>query len=320
MTFIKPKRRMAIALETTSGTAIATADATMNIRVREIEFDPEIEAYLRPFASGRHSFASAVMGKRKATVTFKYDMACGAAVGTAPTARKLFLACGALETVTASTSVAYTPLATNDEGDGVTATIRVYETPTSGNSLIYTMKGCMGNCVLTMDDLGQPLVASFTFVGAFVSIADGTASVLTSPDTSVPPAILGATITHASEVIRIGKFSLDFGNEIQLDYAPAEATGYMAAYISARAPKLSIDPKTELLATQAHYTRWAAGTQAAFSLASAASAGVRWTVSAPAAQLMTNKIADRNSAVIFDQQYDLQESAGNDEWRILQSA
>lgn len=320
MTFIKPKRRMAIALETTSGTAIATADATMNIRVRDIEFDPEIESYLRAFASGRHSAASAVMGKRKATVTCKYDMACGAAVGTAPTARKLFLACGALETVTASTSVGYTPLSTNDEGSSVTATIRIYETPTSGNSLIYTIKGCMGNCVLSMDDLGQPLVASFTFTGAFVSIADGTASVLTSPDTSVPPAVLGATITSAGDTLKIGKFSLDFGNEVQLDYDPSDSTGYLAAYISNRAPKLTVDPKAELVATDAYYTRWAAGTTGAFSLATATASSIKWTVSAPVTQLLTNKLGERNGAVIFEQEYILMESSGNDEWQILQSA
>jgi hypothetical protein len=319
MTFIKPKRRMAMAPETTSGTAVATGDATMNMRVYDIEIDMEIESKIRPFASGRYSFASSVMGKRKATITCKYDMSCGAAAATAPTARKLFLACGALETVTASTSVGYTPLATNDEGNNVTHTIRIYETPTSGNSLIYTVKGCMGNCVLSIDDLGHP-VASFTFVGALVSIADGTASILTSPDTSVPPAVIGATITHAGDVLRIGKFNLDFGNEVQLDYDPSDATGYLAAYISSRAPKLSIDPKAELVATDAHYTRWAAGTQGAFSLATATSAGLRWTFSAPAAQLITNKLADRNAAVIFDQEYSLQESAGSDEWQLLQSA
>lgn len=171
-----------------------------------------------------------------------------------------------------------------------------------------------------MDELGNPLVASFTFTGAFVSIADGTASVLTSPDTSVPPAVIGATITHASDALKIGKFSLDFGNEIQLDYDPSDATGFLAAYISNRAPKLTVDPKAELVATDAHYTRWAAGTQGAFSLATATSASIKWTVSAPAAQLITNKVAERNSAVIWEQQYDLQESSGNDEWQILQSA
>jgi hypothetical protein len=320
MTFIKPKRRLAIALETTSGTAIATADATMNVKVRDIEFDPEIEMYLRPFASGRHSAASAVMGKKKATVTFKYDMVCGAAAGTAPNASKLFQACGALETVTASTSVGWTPLATKDEGNSVTATIRIYETPTSGSSLIYTMKGCMGNCVVSMDELGNPFSAAFTFQGAFVSIADGTASALTSPDSGEPPATIGATITHASDTLKIGKFSLDFGNDVQLDYDPSDSTGYLAAYIANRAPKLTINPKAELVATDAHYTRWAAGTTGAFSFASATSGGLKWTISAPAAQLSANKLGDRNSAVTFEQEYILLESSGNDEWQILQSA
>jgi hypothetical protein len=318
MTFVTAKRLLAGALETTSGTAIATADATCNVRLRDIQFDPEIESYLRPFASGRHSAASAVMGKKKATVTFKYDMVTGAAVGTAPNVSKFFQACGALETVTASTSVAWTPLATADEGNSRTMTIRVYEIPVSGSALIYTMKGAMGNCVISLDDLGQPLVATFTFTGAFVSIADGTASVLTSPDTGIPPAVIGATITHASTAQKIGKFSLDFGNEVQLDYDPADSTGYLAAYISSRKPKLSMNPKATLVATDAHYTRWAAGTEGAFSLATAGA--IKWTVAALKAQPLTSKNGDRGGALTFEQEYELHETSGSDEWSITQSA
>lgn len=319
MPFVRQKRIMAIALESTAGTAATVDDAQFNIRLRDIEFDPEIEAYLTWFASGRHSQSGSIMGKRRATVSCKYDMRTGAAAGTAPTARKLFLACGASENDGAST-VAYTPAATADHGNNINATIKVMDIPVSGNALVYTIKGAMGNMVISMDDLSQPLVAMPTFQGALVSIADGTALTLTSPDTGNAPAVIGATITHASTAQKIGKFQLDFGNDVQLEYDPSDATGYLAAYIAKREPKLRIDPQASLVATDAHYTRWAAGTEAAFSLATSAVGGIRWTVAAPKAQLIGYKIGDRNGSVIFDQEYGLHESSGNDEWSITQSA
>jgi len=316
MPFIKPKNFIAVKLESTSGTAATVLAADFNVRIQEAMFEPEIEAFIYEFASGRHSKAAAPMGKKKGKVKFKVPMQCGSALGTAPQMGKLFKACGALETLVAATSVTYMPLATNDYGNNVTATMVMYLTPASGNSVVVTMKGAMGNCIVTMDDLGKPLIADFDFMGAFVSITDAATIALTSPDTSLPPAVIGSAITVASTPQKVGKFQLDFGNTIALDYDPADATGYIAAYVAKRAPKLVIDPRIELLATDPHYTRWAAGTEAVFSLATSSVSGQKITVSAPKAQLLTNKLADRNGSMIWQQDYELHETVGNDEWSI----
>jgi len=317
---VNAKRTLAMKLESTSGTAIAVADADFNLRFFDIEVDAEIEYWVNRFASGRHSLAGGVMGKKKVTITAKHAMNLGAAAATAPLLSKAFKVCGQLETVTGGTSVDWTPLATKDEGDSITATLKVIYVPVSGNAVILTAKGCMGNCVISMDDLGQPLVAAFTFVGAFVSIADGTALVLTSPDTSIPPAVIGSAISSNGTVEQIGKMSLDFGNDVQLDYDPSDVTGYLAAYIANRNPKWMMDPKMRLVATDAIYTRWAAGTEGILSLATAAVGGLKYTISAPKGQLETNKFSARNEAVTFDQVFELHESTGNDAHKILQSA
>jgi hypothetical protein len=136
----------------------------------------------------------------------------------------------------------------------------------------------------------------------------------------LPPAVIGSAITVASIVQKIGKFKLDFGNTVELDYDPADSTGYQAAYIASREPKISIDPRMELLATDPVYTRWAAGTQAAFSLATSVVSSQKITIAAPKIQLLTNKIADRNNAMIYDQEYAVMESSGNDEWSIAITA
>lgn len=320
MPFIKPKNFVAAKLETTSGTAISVAAADFNVRIFDVSVDPEIEMYMNSFASGRHSMGQATPGKKKCHIKFKVNMQTGSALGTAPTMGKFFKACGANETVVASTSVTYAPLATKDYGDGISMTMVFYITPASGNSHLVSMKGCMGNCIVTMDDLGKPLVADFDFVGCFTGITDAATIALTSPDTSLPPSVIGSAITVASIVQKIGKFKLDFGNTVELDYDPADSTGYQAAYIASREPKLSIDPRMELLATDPVYTRWAAGTQAAFSLATSTVGSQKITVAAPKIQLLTNKVSDRNNAMIYEQEYAVMENSGNDEWSIAYTA
>lgn len=317
MSFVNVKRTMAMALESTSGTAATVANSDFDIQFFDIQADPEIEYWVNEIASGRHTYGPGVMGKKKGTVSAKAALRVGSAAGTAPKIAKAFKACGQTETVVADTSVAYTPDATKDEGDNVTATIKVIFVPVSGNASILTLKGAMGNCVVSMDDLGKPLIAQFTFTGAFVSIADGTALALTSPDTAVPCAVIGSAITAASTAQQIGKFSLDFGNEIELDYDPSDTTGYLAAYIAKRTPKWMMDPKKKLVATDAHYTRWAAGTESVLSLATATVSSQKYTISAPKGQLMANKLSSRGEEVTYDQTYELHESSGNDAHQIL---
>jgi len=319
--FIRAKNFIAVKAETTSGTLSAPLAADFNIRIMEPTFEPEIEAFIMEFASGRHSKSAAVMGKKKAHAKFKVPMRTGAAAGTAPKMGKLWQACGQLETIIAVTSVAYTPLATKDYGDNISVTISMYLTPASGNSVILTMKGAMGNCIVTMDDLGQPMISDFDFLGCFVSIADGATIALTSPDTDVPPGTIGSIITSATIAQRVAKFKLDFGNTVELDIDPSDSTGYRAAYIAKREPKMSLDPRAELLATDPHYTQWAAGTEAAFSFTTpVGSAALKYVITAPKFQILGLKVADRNSAMIWDLDGELHENAGDDSHQILISA
>lgn len=321
MPFIKAKSFIAVALESTSGTAATVAAADFNIRIMEPSFEPEIESFIMNFASGRHSKSAAIMGKRKGRAKFKVPMRTGATAGAAPLMGKLWKACGQLETLVAVTSAAYTPLATNDEGNNVTATIVMYLTPTSGNSVLLTLKGAMGNCVVSMDELGQPLIAEFDFLGAFTGITDAATIALTSPDTDVPPGTIASAITSATIAQRIAKFKLDFGNTVELDFDPAQTTGFAAAYIASREPKIMIDPRAELVATDSQYTRWSAGTEAAFSFATPVNgASLKYTITAPKFQILNLKVADRNSRVIWDIEGELHESSGNDAHAITISA
>ncbi len=231
--------------------------------------------------------------------------------------------------VTASYSVVYNPqggidptTATILSMDAASLSAGFYYTPPSGNSLIVSVKGAMFNCKVMMDDLGQPLYAEFDGKGCLVGIADGSTIALTSPDTSIPPAVLGADVTLNSVAQRIGKFEMDFGNDIQLKYdsSAANPSGYIAAYIAKRDPRLRINPQTTLLATDPVYTRWQAGAAYVFSMSTATSGGLKWTIAAAKAVLLTLKPGDRNGEAIWEQEHQLIETSGNDEFSITQGS
>lgn len=313
-TFIKNKSTAIVKLEATSGTYSAPIAADFDCQLFDPTWDPEVEYWINRFATGRHTYGQGVPGKRKLTFSAKMALRTSAALGTAPKVGKLFKAAGQAETIVAATSVAYTPDATKDEGNNVTASVNLILVPTSGNALIVAGKGGLCNCILSMDDLGQPYLAEFQFVMAFYSIADGSVLAMTSPDTSIPCGTIGSAMTIGGSSMQIGKSSLDFGNKVELDYDGGDAagTGYAAAYFSDRAPKWTTDPKQKLLAVDPHYTRWIAGTEVALSHSTAAVTGQRIIAAAPKAQLKTNKRGDRNSEETNQQEYELHESAGND--------
>jgi hypothetical protein len=314
-------KTLILKIETTGGTAESLANSDFDVKATNIEVDMEIEEHVFAFASNRHSYGASTMGKRQVTFKCRVPLLLGAGAATAPKLGKFFKSAGALETVVADTSVAYTPSRTKDEGTGVSATIAVQYNYGSGNSVQVKGKGCVGTVVVGMEN--GALVADFEWTGALVGVTDETALVLTSPDTgTIPNIVTGATITVAAEAIQIDNFELRSGNTVELRVDNADTTGYSDARIGLRNPELSLNPRMDLLATRPFYTRYAAGTQVAFSAATAAVSGLKWTITAPKASLKGDGFNPglRGQESTWDQTYSLRESSGNDEWRILQSA
>ncbi len=316
------KTQMVMKAETTMGTAATLAASDNDIKwiPESISVEIDMEQFDQWYASGRHSQGPGTTGKRKATIKARAPMLLGAALGTAPKITKALKACGQTETVVSVTSVAWTPDATKDQGDNINVTIGVIFVPTSGSALLITVKGCMGNVKYVMDQGGFPIICDFDFMGCLVGITDGSALALTSPDTGYAPGTLGNSCTIASVQQAIAKMELDAGNTIEMDEDGTDGTGYGAAYIAKRDPKLNIDPKAKLIATDPAWTRLLANTEAAFSMTTAAISGIKLTLSAPKAQHKPFKLGKRGSELTWDQSFNLHENTANDEFQLIQSA
>jgi hypothetical protein len=327
-TFVKEKTTLVMEVEPTSGEAVTPlTSAHHNIKFFDVTVSPEIETYANEFALGRHSKGPATMGKRKVTFTAKASMLTSGTAGTEPKLAKAFKACGQDVTTVGGTSNTYWPNAAKDEGNLVTATIWAILVPSGGtdDAVIIKGKGCMGNCVISMDSLGAPLVAQFTFTGAFEKIEDGSALAMASDDnqdTGYAPTTIGSVIKFGeNERQQVSKFSLDFGNTIELDQDPQDETGYAAAYIAKREPKLMLNTKLKRLADDAHYDRWIDGEEASFTLTTAESNhGLRYTIRAPMAQIMTMPLGNNGEEWAWDQTYELHENTSNDAHSIILDA
>jgi len=313
--FVKDKTSLLMKIEGTSGDAEALTSTHHDIKFFDVTVNPEIESYAQEFASGRHSKGRAIMGKRKVTFTAKAALLTSANTGIEPAIGKAWRACGLANS--GSGQQVYKPNAAND---AVTATIWAVLWPTSGTTAVIVKgRGCMGNCVITMDSLGAPLVATFTFTGALYGIVDeASPPAFGTPNTGYAPGTVSSVIEYDSDAQQVNKFSLDFGNTVELDVDPANSTGYAAAYISKRNPKLSLGTKAKLLSGNDHYDRWVTGTEAAFKLATAKNNhALLYEIGAPKAQIVSMPLASGGELWNWEQTFELHENAGNDEFSII---
>lgn len=325
--FNKQKTMMVLKNEAAFGTAetLATADNNIKWTPGSISFDPNFEQFLFWYASGGHTMSQGTMGKRKCTIKAQAPYIIGSAAGTPANLGKAFKACGLAQAISAATSVTYNPDPTKDQGNGVNATIGIYLIPTSGNVVIVTVKGAMGDCDFYFDKSGMPLLCDFTFTGALVSIADGALLALDSPDAGYAPGLIGGTLTRNSVEQRVSKYKLALGNTVGMDdedFSDSANTGYAAACITKREPKIMMDPKMQLIAVDPVWTHLAASTPEPIVLTTAADNSMKSVFTASLAQLDGNlKAGSRGEMYTYDETFNLlTTSTAGDEFSIVEEA
>lgn len=333
--FIVAKKFMFAKVESARGTKATTFAATdRDVRLYGIELEPELDMHMREYATGRHSKMAAIPGKSGATVKFKHDFVVATDLVTVPPSDKFMLACGQdyQSVLDIDTMIhRYLPVHTYDVGDTLTIAV-LYVAANGTDAVAAIIKGAMGNCVLSCDGVGHKPVMDFTFKGALVGI--GTWDDL-YPGVSIPtedyvPAApcstyKGAAVTQDGTDVYFGKFSFDFGNTVEMLEVckDGEPTGYEAAYISKREPKLSWDNLARLDAVDPSTGNWQDGVEFAVQIntnkvdcsyddGGAHDALAFLRVDFPKAQIMTQKTGDMKGALSWDRDVELHEDAGND--------
>ncbi len=308
-----------------SGETLESADYAVRIR-NEMTYSTEIAEYRRKILDGTLDYLTSVMGRQQGTVGFPVDMAPSAtgSEDTPPAWGYLLKACGFKETIYAGTGVGYVP---HSDYTHVPASFHVVEQleGASADMLVTRYQGAMGNVTIAIGTVGEPIKLLFEFSGAWNSVTDlDFVNKLDPTSLSVikPGAMLSSDFTVNSIVQDHDTFEYNMNNELSEWIYQSHSTGLKGFYISDRVPQLTLNPTMKQLATEPGYTELKACTTLATSTVQSTTGGPDITISAPAAQRITQGIGDRNGARAQDWGFLLTKgvSAGNNVFEILQGA
>ncbi len=306
------RRVIAAKIEAVEGTAEVITVADAGILAIDPKFDADFKMNERNNQTNSLSPLPPVPGARSGKVTFKAELkGAGAAYAAAvkPVLGTYLRACGFAETVdvtAGSEKVTYLPAST-----GVPAlTIWVFE-----DGIIKKLRGCRGN-VKFSGKMGEIQFAEFDFTGVYDGTVDG-AMIAPAFEATIPPALLGATMTVDAYPGVIESWSIDMGNTIQLRSSASAVDGYLSAMITGRKPTGKIDPEMTDVATYDWMGKWKGGTPAALAIGPVGTANYnRFTLTAPKAVYTKIGEGDRTGIQTADTDFLLALNAGDDEIKL----
>lgn len=227
---LERRRGAGFKLEAVSGTpeTIAAADV---IYADDIGWDEDHAPLSRPHHLPTLSKLLDVAGRTFGKVNFQVPMYGGSAAGTAPFWGKILQACGAAETIVASTSVTYKLATTSLQ----TATIKVFI-----DGISYRAHGCFGDASFSFT-AGEVPFMSFSFTGLWEPRTDAAAAqdeallVGSALPAFIPKAFNQAQFKADGYQPVISAFSFSLGNDIQM-VPDGNVTNYKRADLVDRNP------------------------------------------------------------------------------------
>jgi hypothetical protein len=281
-------------------------NADFDVAVYNITMSNEIAEFGRKYMTGNHDSFASVAGRQKATIGLSFDVAWSGIADTEPKWTKFLEACG-LSMTKDSADPKHVTWQPDKDKDAKSLTIYIQDEAIASvdtfKVLVYKYRGCVGNAKISMDEGGHPLKVVCEFHGSFYAVVDSATPLIpdeTNLDTTVPDTVLKSTIMVGDKPQVISKFELDLGNKIEMENDPSDETGYKGGYISAREPKLTVDPQAGLLHEDDFYSRWILGTEAVFIFETD-----HFNLTAPGAQLIANGDGSQGGAVAWQQSYKL---------------
>ena len=316
--------------EVTPGVQVVLADADYDVRLRDIvlTLDVGVDNEAQKNANGSHAGDQSIMGAKSGSLSFWHWVVWGGAVATEPNWWKYQYGCGGVKTAYGATGIALHPEKSADRDTLTMSGYRV-QRGSSPVALTFEFAGCMGNCILTSEGIGQPWRANYNFQGKVIDVTDtafGSILDQTGLDTTIAEKLLANTFTAGGTAGSISKFALNYGNVIEMVDDQSDATGIEYFGISRREPEFSCDPFMQLEAEDDAWSIMNAQTFGALALTSGNPTG-NLKISAPRAQLMPMGIAARNGSAVWDKTYRLLENTAGGTviekertWQFLQGA
>jgi len=300
-------------IETVAGTMETLTASDFDVRVRDpqITLNVENDDDNSRWARGDHGEDHVITGIQTAQVTFTVRCAWSGAVATEPNWAKFLNGCGQKGIAYTTTGVGYQP---RREYDAKTMTIWVYDCQTgaSPSAVCYRLKGCMGTCTIGADGVGKPWLASFTFSCVVDGVVDVATADIPAPlgmDTSCSDKMLSNVAYVGAVSEKISSFSLDVGNEVTPVLDQSTSSGVAYYMITARRPRITMNPLAQLVATRDVWGQWTSGLTGCpntFRLG-IGDTGLdnKFWIQAPKAQLIGAGVGNREGLVSWDNTFKL---------------
>lgn len=289
--------------QVTKGTDPVPTAALNAIRVESFEISVDTSEITNEAVKETMGELPHEVGKQATKCTVTWKVSGSGAAGTAPESRPLFLATGHLETIVASTSVAYDY--TSDESSLKYSTFYCYK-----NGLLWKMVDAVGT-----------LSESYEIDGFIVYTAELSAPYIAPTVVAVPagaayqgtqPLVFSsASVVNDGGVVNVGSLSIEDGGSIAEHYT----TGEHQFEIANRQPSVTISKNA--VATAAEWTSLTSGTTSTLSSTSGATAGNIITISAPLMKRNNVAYGERDERDLHEVTWKLYESTGDDQRQIL---
>jgi len=288
MPLLSLKTVFAAKVEGTIGTAESLTGAEGVYNAREVDLQPSIAMTRREAQGGFNKLTSipeGMMGTCKIVHDITYngtDIPSWASV--------LLPACGWVDS-----AGAFSPRSEGPGSNVKTLTIGHYK-----DGKRQVLSGAMGTYKIVCPT-GKLAYIEFTFTGKYSSNETDTALIAPTYPTVAPLRFAAGALTWNSVALCTSNVEIDAGNSVIMRECvnASDRSGYVSALVTDRAPVITADPESVLVATQDRDSLWLTPTAQAMVI-QIGSSGSSVTINVPKAQLENKQQGNRNNLMTDD--------------------
>jgi hypothetical protein len=285
MVMLRRKSVFAAKVEGTVGTAETLTNAEGVYNAEEFTLQPSI-AMSRREGQGGFQYLPGIPEGMQGAATIRHGLTYD---GTnLPTwATVLLPACGFV-----NTGGVFSPVSQGPGGAGGVKTLTIGHYKDGKRSLL---SGAMGNFKLVYPT-GKQAYIEFTFTGKYSSNETDTALIAPTYPAVLPLRFAAGALTWNSVNLCTSMVEVDAGNTVVMRECvnSADRSGYVSAIVTNRAPIITADPESLLVATQDRDALWLTSSPEALSITVNGTGNSTIVVAAPKAQLENKQQGNRN--------------------------
>ena len=289
MPLLRRRAVFAAKVEATVGTAESITASEGAFNARDFSIQPTVAVTRREGQGGFNHLAGIPEGMM-GTCSIVHDLSYDGT--TIPTwASVLLPACGWVDTSGTFSPVSQGP------GSGGVKTLTLAHYKDGKRSLL---SGAMGTFKISCPT-GKMAFITFTFTGKYSSNETDLTIVAPTYPTALPLRFSPGVLTWNSVDLCTSSVEVDAGNSVIMRECVdvADRTGYKSAIVTNRAPVITADPESVLVATQDREAHWLSSLPYAFSMRVGVSAA-SIIISAPKAQLENKQQGNRSDMMTDD--------------------